>query len=66
LNIRVRPGTIYGIVGRIPTGGVAQIVARNASNTWWQVQYGGVVGWVSASYIILPANINYAAVPVLA
>jgi uncharacterized protein YraI len=66
LNIRVRPGTIYGIVGRIPTGGFAQIVARNASNTWWQVQYGGVVGWVSASYIILPANINYAAVPVLA
>ena len=63
LNIRSAPGTNYSIVGVIPQQSSAQIIARNASNTWWKVLYGGTVGWVSSLYIVLPADINYNTVP---
>lgn len=64
LNIRRGAGVNFGILGRLPAGQSAQILARNSSNTWWYVNYNGIIGWVSGSFVNLPPNLNAANVPV--
>lgn len=50
INIRSGPGTSFGAVGKIPYQAHANVLGRNANDTWWHVEYNGVVGWV-ASYV---------------
>lgn len=50
LNIRSGPGTTFARVGRMPYQAQANVLGRNANDTWWHVEYNGVVGWV-ASYV---------------
>ncbi len=64
VNIRSGPGTQNGRIGRVPAGQTAQVVGRNAANQWWQVNYNGVVGWVSAQYFILPQGADVNSIPV--
>lgn len=64
LNIRRGAGVNFGIIGRLPAGQSAQILARNNSNTWWYINYNGVIGWVNGSFVNLPANLNAAGIPV--
>lgn len=47
---RIRSGPSYQnlIIGRIPAGGVFTVLSGpycNQNTAWWQVEYGGVVGW---------------------
>lgn len=64
LNLRSGPAVSYSRLLVIPLGGSAQIVARNATNTWWKVAYDGIQGWVSGAYVNLPSNLDYGQVPV--
>lgn len=59
LNIRSGPGTNFSRIARLPAGQAASLVGRNSSNEWYQINYNGVVGWVSAQYaVVSPANAN--------
>jgi uncharacterized protein YraI len=49
LNLRAGPGTSYPVISTMPAG--AQVAVRNCSGNWCQVNFGGEVGWASASYL---------------
>ncbi|MEP7290126.1 MAG: PA14 domain-containing protein [Chloroflexota bacterium] len=61
--IRNGPGTQYARIGLLPVGGVAQLIGRNINNSWWQINFNGLIGWVSAQFTSANAtNINSVAV----
>ena len=64
VNIRSEPSTRGAILGRFPTGRVAQVVGRNAASTWWQIDYSGVTGWVSASFARIDTGADLGRIPV--
>jgi uncharacterized protein YraI len=50
VNIRSGPGSRFDDIGNLRVDQQAQVVGRNAANTWWQINYSGIVGWVSTVY----------------
>ena len=64
LNMRSGPGTNFPIVWRMPAGARAALVGRDAYGTWWQVDFGGLIGWVSGAYLVFSTNTNLALIPV--
>jgi uncharacterized protein YraI len=64
VNIRSGPGVRFGVLGRLPQLATAQIAGRNADTSWWQVNYNGIVGWVSAPFVTPQAGLNLNNVPV--
>lgn len=64
LNVRSGPGVNFTQLSRIPLGGSAQVVGRNSSNSWLQVLYNGVTGWVSAVYVVSATPITYSQIPI--
>jgi uncharacterized protein YgiM (DUF1202 family) len=55
LNVRSAPFVGDNIINKIPRGASYTVIGRNADTSWWQIQLGTQVGWVSARYVI-PAN----------
>ncbi len=51
LHLRTGPGTSYPQIADLEWGSVVDIVGRTADNSWFQVQYGGLVGWIYAPYV---------------
>ncbi len=64
VNVRSGPGTQFGRVARIVAGGTAPVIGRNTASQWYQVNFNGIVGWVSAQYFVLPAGTNVNSIPV--
>ncbi len=64
VNIRSGAGTQFGRIGRIVAGAQATVIGRNAASQWYQVNFNGIVGWVSAQYFVLPAGTNVNSIPV--
>lgn len=64
VRVRQGPGTQFTILATLPVNQQALLVGRNANNSWWQVNYNGIIGWVSAQYAQLPAGANPNSVPV--
>jgi uncharacterized protein YraI len=65
VNIRSQPGTGGAILGRLNAGNTARIVGRNSTSTWWQVDYNGLVGWVSSRFArIQQAQPNLNTIPI--
>jgi uncharacterized protein YraI len=64
VNIRQGPGTQFSRIARFPASATATLVGRNASNQWLQINYNGIVGWVSAEFVVLSAGANLNSVPV--
>lgn len=64
LNFRSAP-TINNtnIITTLPAGTLAPIVGRLGNNTWWQLSYNGLIGWVSAAYTTEYGNCQF--VPVI-
>lgn len=51
VNMRSEPninGTRVGVLGAGQTG---QLIGRNADSSWWQIDFGGTVGWVSSPLV---------------
>lgn len=64
LNLRNSATTRAAIIRELPLNTDVNIVGRNSTSTWLQVQLGdGTVGWVSARYIDL--NTRMSSVPVV-
>jgi hypothetical protein len=51
LNLRTGPGTQFDRITVLPAGTVMPITGRIGSNQWWQVRFGGTIGWVAATYV---------------
>ncbi|NDJ77301.1 MAG: SH3 domain-containing protein [Chloroflexi bacterium] len=66
LNIRSGPSTAYSIIGRLPYQQSGQVIGRNASSTWWQIQYQSTTGWVSGYYSTLQSGADIDAIPITA
>jgi uncharacterized protein YraI len=60
LNLRSGPGTGYRVIDTMPAGSYVDVVGCTGS--WCQVQFGGITGYASASY--LGGGDSYAAAPV--
>ena len=55
VNLRSNPSSSSAILATLPTLATAQIVARNATSTWYQVLYNGKVGWLYSGYVNVTA-----------
>ena len=64
VNVRSGVGTTNAILGQVARGSAVSVVGRNAVNTWWQVNYAGITGWVSAAYAPLQAGTDVNAIPI--
>lgn len=57
LNIRLVPGIQSPLIGRIPYDERAYPVDLFAYHNWYQVEYQGTRGWVSAVYVTFPPGL---------
>ena len=57
LNIRLAPGIQNPIVGRIPYQNRAYPLDFVSNGQWYQVEYQGATGWVSAVYVTFPPGV---------
>lgn len=64
VNLRSGPGTDFSKLATMPIGATVPIIGRTADNTWWQVNYNGIVGWASAQYAVIQQNANINGIPV--
>lgn len=51
LNVRSNAGTQYPAVFTLNKGDVVDVLDCS-DKEWWQIQYGGRIGWVSAKYLV--------------
>lgn len=49
--IRQGPGEVYDIIGSLQAGDVVAIVGRDATASWWVIDFGGRAGWVADSVV---------------
>jgi uncharacterized protein YraI len=64
LNVRRGPGLGNVRVGALQPGQTAQVIGRNADNTWWEVTFDGVTGWVDAAFSELQPGADVNLIPV--
>lgn len=50
LNVRQGPGVVYGVIGQLQLGQEVNVTGKLADNSWWQIDFNGAPGWVSAPY----------------
>lgn len=62
--IRQGPSTGFQRIGLLPVTGVAPVIGRNGNNSWWQINFNGLVGWVSAEYAHISATANVGSIPI--
>lgn len=63
LRFRAGPGTNHTILDVLPFGTTVEVVGRNASGDWIQVNYQGRTGWVAAWLTAISGG-NFNALPV--
>lgn len=64
VNIRSGPSTRQAILGKMAFQSKARIVGRTSNNSWWQVNYGGLVGWVSSTFAQITPGSEIGKIPV--
>jgi uncharacterized protein YraI len=64
VNVRSGPGTNFGVLAVIRQGQGAAVLGRNASGTWWQVNYNGIVGWASSNFAVIQGGVDLSRIPV--
>lgn len=58
LNVRSGPGTNYPRIGQVHQGDRFEIKGKNRAGTWWQIDFNGRDGWVSADYVRTEGNVS--------
>lgn len=53
LNVRLGPGVAYPGLGLVRAADSFAITGRTPDADWWQINYNGQAGWVSAAYVIV-------------
>ena len=56
INVRSGPGLDYNVVTHLAPTTTAPVYGRLPDNTWLQVNVNGVIGWVSATVVVLGGN----------
>jgi hypothetical protein len=56
INVRSGPGTNFNIVTQLSPNTTGLVIGRLPDNSWFQVNVGGILGWVSATVVILGGN----------
>lgn len=51
VRLRSGPGAQYALLGNLGWGVVADVIGRTADNSWLQIRFGGVTGWVYSPYV---------------
>lgn len=64
VNVRAQAAQGSALLAVMNTGDTAQILARNASATWWLVSYQGVTGWVAAGLVSELSGIDLTQIPI--
>jgi hypothetical protein len=64
INVRGGPGLSNPIITQLPPNTIVPVVGRLADNSWYQVNVGGLVGWVSATVTRIGGN-NCATITVI-
>jgi uncharacterized protein YraI len=59
LNLRVGPGTEYGIIDVIPAGYPVVVLGCLDAYQWCDVEWDGLRGWVFARYLVQPGTTVY-------
>ncbi len=54
VNVRNGPGTSYSAIGSAPKGATYTVVGQSGS--WYKIEFGGNVGYVSADYLSLSST----------
>lgn len=62
--LRTGPATSFDRISVLRSGATATVVGRNGDNTWWQVDFAGLTGWVSAEFAIIQQNADINSIPV--
>ncbi len=62
VNIRSGPGTNYARIGTLAGGQSADVTGSNPAGDWYQFDYNGRSGWVSADLVSLSGNSEAVAV----
>lgn len=53
INVRSGPSLSDSIITQLPSGQLALVIGRQADNSWYQIQFNGIIGWVSATVIVV-------------
>lgn len=64
LRIRSGPGRGYVILANAPRFTVFPVTGRTENNSWFQVNYEGTLGWVSARWVTLQDGASVLDVPI--
>ncbi|MCC6802215.1 MAG: SH3 domain-containing protein, partial [Anaerolineae bacterium] len=56
INVRSGPGLSFGVIAQLPPTISVAVLGRLPDNSWFQVNINGVLGWVSASVVIIGGN----------
>ena len=51
LNVRSGPGTSFPVLYRVERGDEVEVLAVSTDEKWWQIRFGGRIGWASAQYL---------------
>jgi uncharacterized protein YraI len=51
INVRTGPGVDFGILTALPAGAQAPVIGKLADGSWFQINFGGIIGWVSAPFV---------------
>jgi hypothetical protein len=51
INVRSGPGTNFTVVSQLTGSATAAVIGRLPDNSWYQVNVGGIAGWVSATVV---------------
>lgn len=51
LNIREGPGTEFDRIGGVTVGQEFDITGKSSDGEWWQIDFDGQSGWISATYV---------------
>ncbi|HVU13127.1 MAG TPA: SH3 domain-containing protein [Phototrophicaceae bacterium] len=63
-NIRSGPATTFPVITQLPLNAVALVIGRLSDNSWLQVNYNSILGWISTSVVMIGGNCS--GVPVIA
>lgn len=58
LNVRSGDGPEYTVVGIVDGGTQLVVLGRNENRSWWYVQVGEIVGWVTAELTLIRGDLT--------
>jgi len=65
VNVRNAPNTRgTQVLAKMQRNNTARIIGRTANNSWWQVNFNGVVGWVSSTFARIQGGAVVAQIPI--